>query len=134
MSCIRFLSHISTNGEKHIKTHEMFMIGFQGDAQNGFFAAFTNVWLLLNYIRVINSEWPLQIMGDGTFKFCDQDIGLLGMGVMTPGGKLQPLVYSYVPTESSEAYESVWKSFERTLISFASKFRRCQLESCSKCD
>ena len=56
------------------------------------------------------------------------------MGVMTPGGKLQPLVYGYVPTESSEAYDSVWKSFEMSPISFASKFRRCSLESCQKCD
>ncbi len=134
ISCICFLRHIETKGEEHIEIHEMYMIGFQADADNGLFAAFTNVWMLLNYFRVINSEWPLQIMGDGTFRFCHQDMCLLGMGVMTPGGKLQPLVYSYVPTESSEAYESVWKSFERTLISFSSKFRRCQLESCSKCD
>ena len=78
ISSICFLRHIDTKGEEHIDIHEMFMIGFQADAQNGLFAAFTNVWMLLNYFRVINSEWPLQIMGDGTFKFCDQDIGLLG--------------------------------------------------------
>ena len=42
------------------------MIGFQGDAQNGLFSSFTNVWMLLNYFRVINSKWPLQILEDGT--------------------------------------------------------------------
>ena len=66
ISSICFLRHLDTKGEEHIEIHEMFMIGFQADAHNGLFAAFTNVWMLLNYFRVINSEWPLQIMGDGS--------------------------------------------------------------------
>ena len=37
--------------------------------------AFTNVWMLLNYFRVLNSGWPMQLMGDGTFNFAEIDGG-----------------------------------------------------------
>ena len=73
-------------------------------------------------------------MADATFKFCERDIGMIGMGVMTPGGKLQPLIFSYVPTESAEAYCNVWNSFEKSAISFVTKFQRCGKEHCDVCD
>ncbi len=59
---------------------------------------------------------------------------MIGMGVMTPGGKLQPLIFSYVPTESADAYSNVGNSFEKTANSFASKFERCGKEHCEVCN
>ncbi len=58
-------------------------------------------------------------MADATFKFWDQDISMIGIGEMTPGGKLQKLIFNYVPTEYADAYSNVWNSFEKTAISFA---------------
>ena len=69
-------------------------------------------------------------MSDNTFKFCDQDIGLIGMGSMTPGGKFQSLIFAYVPSESADAYKGVWKSLEKSLLSFAKHFKRCANAQC----
>ncbi len=57
----------------------MYMVGFQGD-DDCLFCAFTSVWMMLNIFRVLNSEWPIQIMADATFKYCDRDISMIGMG------------------------------------------------------
>ena len=104
------------------------MVGFHG-SDDGIFAAFTNVWMLLNYLRQINSSWPLQIMADATFKFCNKDIALIGMGCMTPGGRLEPLIYAYAPSESSEAYRSAWCSYEKSRPGTMIKRRRFFLMS-----
>ncbi len=86
---------------------------------------FTNVWMIFNYFCGINSGWPIQVMGDGTFNFCNRPIALLGLGIMGPGGKLQLLLFSFAPTESADAYKFAWTSFEKSAISFASNFMTC---------
>ncbi len=87
------------DGDKHIELHDPIAVGFCADSKDASLSmAFTNVWMMLNYFRVLNSGWPMQLMGDGTFNFADRDIAMLCMGVMTPGGKLRPLIFSYVPT------------------------------------
>ncbi len=58
--------------------------------------------------------------------FADQDIAMLGMGLMTPGGKIRPLIFSFVPTESAEAYKLCWIAFDCSAISFATKFQPFQ--------
>jgi len=127
-----FFRHIE--GEKHIQLHDVAVVGLCVDGDEASMSmAFTNVWMLLNYFRVLNSGWPMQLMGDGTFNFADRDIAMLGMGVMTPGGKLRPLIFSFVPTESAEAYKFCWIAFERSAISFATKFQPCDDEACTTC-
>ncbi len=74
----------------------------------------------------------MKLMGDGTFNFADLDIAMLGMGVMTPGGKLRPLSFSFVPTVSAEAYKFCWISVERRAISLATKFQRDD-DECTTC-
>jgi hypothetical protein len=122
------------DGDKHIELHDPIVVGFCADGEDASLSmAFTNVWMMLNYFRVLNSGWPMQLMGDGTFNFADRDIAMLGMGVMTPGGKLRPLIFSYVPTESAEAYKFCWMAFERSAISFVNKFQPCDVEECTTC-
>jgi len=105
----------------------MHIISFQAKQDEGtLFVCFTNVWMLLNYFRVINTDWPVQLMGDATFNFCESDIGLAGFGVMQAGGRLAPLVYSLVPTESAKAYALMWNSFSKTAISLVRKFSCCE--------
>ncbi len=83
-----FFRHI--DGQKHIELHDVAVVGFCTDGDEASLSmAFTNVWMLLNYLRVLNSGWPMQSIGDGTFNFADRDIAMLRMGVMTPGGKLR---------------------------------------------
>ena len=97
------------------------------------FISFTNVWMILNYFRKIESEWPMQIVADATFRFCDRDIGLVGIGIVLPGGKFQPLNYSLVPTESAQSYSLAWASYEKSAIYFARKFRHCEDRTCTTC-
>ena len=112
----------------------MHIIGFQAKQDEGtLFVCFTNVWMLLNYFCVINTGWPVQLMGDATFNFCESDIGLAGFGVMQAGGRLAPLIYSLVPTESAEAYALMWNSFSKTAISLVRKFSCCEKAVCSTC-
>ena len=76
----------------HIELHDVAVIGFSADGDEASLAmALFNVWMVLNYFRVLNSGWPMQLMGDGTFNFVDRDIAMLGMGVMTPDGKFASL-------------------------------------------
>ena len=97
------------------------------------FISFTNVWMILNYFRKIQSEWSMQIVADATFRVCDRDIGLVGIGIVLPGGKFQPLNYSLVPTESAKSYSLAWASYEKSAIYFATKFRHCEDRACSTC-
>ncbi len=73
-------------------------------------------------------------MGDGTFNFCNRPIALHGLGTMRPGGKLQPLLFSFAPTESAGAYKFAWTNFEKSAISLASKFRTCARFSSGGCE
>ena len=72
-------------------------------------------------------------MADATFKVCDRDIGLAGIGIMQPGGKFHPLIFAIVPTESAETYAVTWNAFEKCLVSFAKKFRPCSVHGCAIC-
>jgi len=134
MKLTTFLYSRHNTGEQHIQLHDMAVVGFSAQVDEAsMWMSFTNVWMLLNYFRALNSAWPIQVMGDGTFNFSDRVIALLGLGVMTPGGKLHPLIFSYVPTESAEGYKFAWTTFERTAISFCSKFMACEEPSCAIC-
>ena len=89
--------------------------------------------MILNYFRKIQSKWSMQIVADATFRVCDRDIGLVGIGIVLPGGKFQPLNYSLVPTESAKSYSLAWASYEKSAIYFAKKFRHCEDRACSTC-
>ena len=89
--------------------------------------------MILNYFRKIQSEWPMQIVADATLRFCDRDIGLVGIGIVLPGGKFQPLNYSLVPTESAQSYSLAWASYEKLAIYFAKKFRHREDRACTTC-
>jgi hypothetical protein len=89
---------------------------------------FTNVLVLLRHSRVLNSGWLMQLMCDGTFNFAYRNIASLGMDVMAPGGMLRPLSFIFVPTKSAERYDS---SFERSAISFVTKFWPCDDPACT---
>ncbi len=109
--------------------HNPVIVGFCADCEDASLSmAFANVWMMLNYFRVLNSGWQMQLMGDGTFNFADRDIAMLFMGVMTQGGKLRPLIFSYVPTESAEAYKFCWMALEHSVISFVNKFQPCVIK------
>ena len=63
-----FRSHITTRREQHLSLHDMYLVGFQGDDEC-LFCAFTNVWMMLHFFRVLNSEWPIHLMANATLKF-----------------------------------------------------------------
>ncbi len=115
--------------------HEAVVIGHLANEElPSLHMSFTNVWMILNYFRGISSAWPIQVMGNGTFNFCNRPIALIGLGLMRPGGKLQPLLFSYAPTESADAYKFAWTSFEKSAISFVTKFRPCANYSSGACE
>ena len=65
-----FCSHNS--GEQHLTLHDIHVIGSQAKQNRGtFFVAFTNVWMLLNYFRALNTVWSVQLIRDATFNFFD---------------------------------------------------------------
>ncbi len=83
-------------GVAHLDVHEAVVIGHLANEElASLHMSFTNVWMILNYFRAINSAWLIQVMGDGTFNFCNLPIALLCLGLMRPGGKLQLLLFSY---------------------------------------
>ena len=60
----------------HIELHDVAVVGFCADGDEASLAmAPFNVWMLLNYFRALNSGWPMQLMGDGTFNFAEIDGG-----------------------------------------------------------
>jgi len=60
----------------HIELHDVAVVGFCADGDEASLAmALFNVWMLLNYFRALNSGWPMQLMGDGTFNFAEIDGG-----------------------------------------------------------
>ena len=101
----------------------MYVVGWKTSAEDAAMSmSVTNVWMLMNYFRVINTEWTVQIMGDATFNFCDAPIALMEIGVMQAGGKLAPLIYSLAPTKSAEAYTLMWDGFAKSAVSFVRKY------------
>ncbi len=110
----------------------MEVVGFSAQVDEAsMWMSFNNVWMLLNYYRALNSVWPIQVMGDGNFNVSDRKIALLGLGVMTPGGKLHLLILVMCLQKVLRATNS--PTFERTAISFCSKFVACDEPYCAIC-
>ena len=81
-----------TDTPEHLSLHLPYVIGYSVDSSHqdigksaGIFIVLSNIWMLLNIGRALNSGWPLQIQGDATFKVCAEAVGVLGIGVNSLG-------------------------------------------------
>ncbi len=83
-----------TDTPEHLSLHLPYVIGYSVDSSHqdigksaGIFIVLSNIWMLLNIGRALNSGWPLQIQGDAPFKVCAVAVGVLGIRVNSPGAK-----------------------------------------------
>ncbi len=62
------------DGHKHIELHDVAALGLfvYGD-EASLSMAFTKVLMLVVYLCVLNSDLPMQMMGDGFFNFADRE-------------------------------------------------------------
>ena len=69
-------------------------------------------WMLLNFLRAMNSKWAQQIQGDVTGKASNAALNKMVIGVNSLGNHCNPLAYALIPdhTESQNSYEEVWKA------------------------
>jgi len=120
----------------HIDMFETVCIGHDIDAgSNVLFMALTNIWMLCEIARIRNSNWALQIQGDGTFKLCAENVCLLGLGVNRIGAHFHPIALLIVPdgAETEDAWTQLWRCVRHAIHRLFTKFQPCILADCSTC-
>ena len=130
------------NPDNHLPLHAPFVIGHAIDSsiqhgQNGvgIFFTVTNLWLLLNVIRVINSGWALRIFADCTYSISRNAVALMGFAVNSMGGKHHFVAVSVIPNhgENAENYTRTWRSICDALFLVLKTYKNCRDPDCATC-
>ena len=142
-----FLSHNAalevTDTPEHLSLHLPYVIGYSVDSSHqdigksaGIFIVLSNIWMLLNIGRALNSGWPLQIQGDATFTVCAEAVGVLGIGVNSLGASNHWLALAIIPEdrESAEMYKQTWISISNAFHMLMTRYRKCYRAKCSVCE
>ena len=102
----------------------------------GLFLCISNIWMLLNVVRVINSGWNLRLFADVTYKPCQQAIAVMGFAVNSMGGKHHLVALSIIPDggESAHYYGETWKGICASLVLLLSEYKTCDITTCTTCN
>ena len=128
--------HNAADNEYHLDMFETVCIGHDIEADsNVIFIALTNIWMLCEIARIKNSNWALQIQGDGTFNLCAEEVCLLGLGVNRAGAHYHPVSLLIVPdgSETEDAWTQLWRCVRHGIHRLFTKFQPCPLADCSTC-
>ncbi len=68
----------------------------------------------IEHFRLSEKKW--KFFGNKRQTFGKKWIYAVGIGIVLPCGKFQPLNYSLVPTESAKSYSLAWASYEKSAI------------------
>ena len=102
----------------------------------GLFLCISNIWMLLNVVRVINSGWNLRLFADVTYKPCQQAIAVMGFAVNSMGGKHHLVALSIIPDggENAHYYGETWKGICASLFLLLSEYKTCDITTCTTCN
>ena len=102
----------------------------------GLFLCISNIWMLLNVVRVINSGWNLRLFADVTYKPCQQAIAVMGFAVNSMGGKHHLVALSIIPDggENAHYYGETWKGICASLFLLLREFQTCDVTTCPTCN
>jgi hypothetical protein len=87
-NCMRTVlaRHADKTDSFHQNLHQFFVVHSSFSAGNLDFSMFyATPWMLLTVLRVIISEWPLNIFVGLTHRFCANKVKMIGYGVNTLG-------------------------------------------------
>ena len=91
--------------------------------------------MLLTTLRVVISEWPLNVFVDLTHGFCANKVKMIGYGVNTIGWEFLPIMMGTIPDnpgEPSEMYTSAWEIYQIALRDFVYDWKPC-ISGCPSC-
>jgi hypothetical protein len=75
-----------TSNSLHLNLHQFFVVQPSFSAESLDFRMFyATPWMLLTVLRILISEWPLNIFVDMTHRFCTNKVKMIGYGVNTVG-------------------------------------------------
>jgi hypothetical protein len=92
--------------------------------------------MLLTPLRVVISEWPLNVFVDLTHGFCANKVKMIGYGVNTIGWNFMPIMMGTIPDnpgEPSQMYTSAWEVFQSALRDFVYTWKTCPC-GCPSCE
>jgi hypothetical protein len=99
----------------HLDLHHFCVLAttFSDESQE-FSMFYATPYMLLTTLRVVISEWPLNVFVDLTHGFCANKVKMIGYGVNTIGWKFMPIMMGTIPDnpgEPSEMYTSAWEIY-----------------------
>ena len=121
----------------HLNYYTMFLASsmFYDDSTD-FSMFFTNIFMLTTVFRIHESGWPLNFAVDLFHRFCTADVKMIGYGMLTLGGRHNPVLFGTIPDkhgESKRMYQSAWKVLCVTLRRFVRDWKPCSNASCEQC-
>jgi hypothetical protein len=95
--------HGDTSDSFHLNLHQFFVVHSSFSAGSLDFNMFyATPWMLLTVLRVIISEWPLNIFVDLTHRFCANKVKMIGYGVNTLGFRYMHIMIGTIPDSNGE--------------------------------
>ena len=123
----------------HLGLRHMFVISSEFNPANKNFSMFySSPWMLLTTLRVVASEWPLNIFVDLAHGVCAHDVKLIGFGINTLGWNYKCIMFGTIPNskgEPAEMYRDAWETrFQmHGLRDFVVNWKHCG-KDCSDCN
>ena len=126
--------HGNTRDSFHLNLHQFFVLHSSFSAESLDFDMFyATPWMLLTVLRVIISEWPLNVAVDLTHRFCTNKVKMIGYGVNTLGFNYRHIMIGTIPDspgEPASMYDHAWDTFQIALRDFIKLWTVCP--DCSK--
>jgi hypothetical protein len=87
----------------HLDLHHFCVLAttFSDESQE-FSMFYATPYMLLTTLRVVISEWPLNVFVDLTHGFCANKVKMIGYGVNTIGWKFMPIMMGTIPDNPGE--------------------------------
>jgi hypothetical protein len=85
----------------------------------------TTLHFLMNMARAKNCGWQLQGHFDGSFKFCEKSIAMLGFGMGSLGAHFNPVCFAITNDETAEAFEWTYRAFTESLYTAFDLIKPC---------
>jgi hypothetical protein len=106
------------------------------DDSTDFSMFFSNIFMLTTVLRILESGWALNFAVDLFHRFCTADVKMIGYGMITLGGKHNPVIFGTIPDKHGESklmYQSAWQVLCHTLRRFVREWRPCADAACQQC-
>jgi hypothetical protein len=130
--------HNDSSDSFHLSYDSMFVASSMfADDSTDFSMFFTNIFMLTTVFRILESGWPLNFAVDLFHRFCTADVKMIAYGMLTLGGRHNPVLFGTIPDkhgESKRMYQSAWQVLCHTLRRFVRDWRPCSNAACEQCN